>query len=230
MSVAICISTYQRPDGKTPFYLHRALDSIQAQTFRDYQVYLIGDDYGEGLKKFIAPQVKVFNLLRSVEREKYPFGDYRLFCSGGVTPGNIGINYALNDGFEYVCHLDHDDWWEPDHLFAINKMIERGAFFACAVSSYWGSQLPQCDILHEILEYIPGPGRCCLSSSCIKYSDTNIRFRDVFAETGNAYPADADFWTRLAEYMRVNDKKGLISTSLTCYHDEEGYSFRGDFK
>jgi hypothetical protein len=29
----------------------------------------------------------------------------------------------------YVCHLDHDDWWNNNHLEEINKKIKENYFF-----------------------------------------------------------------------------------------------------
>jgi len=43
----IIVPTFQRGDGKTPFYLKRCIASIYAQTHQDFIIYLIGDDYIE---------------------------------------------------------------------------------------------------------------------------------------------------------------------------------------
>ena len=48
MKLAIRILTYQRKDGKTPFFLRRALESIKNQTYKDYKIFLIGDKYDDG--------------------------------------------------------------------------------------------------------------------------------------------------------------------------------------
>lgn len=126
--LAIVLATYFRPDGSTPRYLERALRSIENQTYKNYHIYVIGDNYSdkEGLKKICAKfnQLTVVNIPFAQERDKYPFGDYRLFCAGGVTACNYGISLALKDGFEYICHLDHDDYWEPSHLKNINSVLK----------------------------------------------------------------------------------------------------------
>ena len=225
--IAIVIPTYFRPDGRTAFYLERALSSIKSQTYQDYEIFLIGDNYTNHLELFrIAAKYGIrhcVNLPVSVERSKYPFGDYRLFCAGGVTPGLKGIDMALDNGFKYVCHLDHDDYWESNHLQLISEVLDNDPLFVCTLSTYFGAYLPFIEPTNEIMEYASRPGCCSLSASCIKYSDTDIRFRDHFAETGEAFPADADFWQRL-------EGKGYLITTVTVHHDEEGYSFRGDFQ
>ncbi len=45
MKIGIIISTYQRKDGKTPFYLNRTLESILSQTYKNFKIFLIGDRY-----------------------------------------------------------------------------------------------------------------------------------------------------------------------------------------
>lgn len=227
--IGIVIPTYQRPDGKTPFYLKRALDSIKSQTFSDYQVYVIGDDYSniDELINITSLYSKVicFNLEKSTERQKYPYGDHRLWCTGGLTASLIGIRLVLNKGIEYICHLDHDDWWEPNHLESITRVItEKNPLFVCTLSSYRiPAILPRFGISNEILEFPPLSCGLINSSACVKYSETNLRARDCFAETGTAFPADADLWFRLAEEMKANGEKGYVITSLTCHHDEECY-------
>ena len=237
----IVIPTYYRSDGQTRQYLLRALYSIQAQTYQGYRVYVIGDDYERenefyeiGLL-FPIDKFVFVNFPESKERQKYPFGDYRLFCVSGLTPGKRGVDWALKEGHSWICHLDHDDWWEPNHLEKLSKGIhwmgKNNVVFLCTVSSYYcptykGDHLPNVRIDNHIISYFPRNQGCILSSACIKYSDINVRARDVFEATGQAFPSDADFWIRLAEDMKKNGKTGYLITSLTCHHDEEGYSYK----
>lgn len=231
MRIAVVIATYHRQDGKTLFYLKRALESIKSQTHKDYRTYVIGDDYSD-LQEFrninlMFPWAMFTNLSYSVERNKYQFGDMRLYCAGGLTAALTGVNQAMADGFQYVCHLDHDDWWEPNHLANINRVIElKNPIFVCTQSTYLNGHLPNMPISHDIIEYYPEPGAMVGSSACIKYSATKIRARDVFAETGEHCPGDADLWIRLSAEMKERNEKGYCFTSITCHHDEEGYSLR----
>jgi glycosyltransferase involved in cell wall biosynthesis len=230
MRIAVILATYQRPDGKTPEYLTRALDSIMAQTHQDFQIYVIGDNYTD--KDELANIVRTYpvkwiNLPTAVERDKYPHGDYRLYCAGGVNAGLVGVKLALKDGFEYCCHMDHDDWWDPEHLEQINKVIEdKNPVFVCTLSTCLKRVLPAYPKSNEVLEYYPEPCGMICSSACIKYSDTKIRARDCFDYGLAPYPADADLWARLAQEMRETGKKGYLITSLSCHHEEEGYSLK----
>lgn len=230
--IGIVISTYKRPDGKSPFYLRRALSQIHKQTFKNFQVYLIGDKYEDDLelKTIIAqyPNVTCINLFHAVEREKYPPRSMKLWCCGGNSAVGFGISVALKDGIEYVCHHDHDDWWESNHLELINKVIEeKHPFFICTISSYSHTHLPFRPVNNEVVEFLPVPGGMISASSCIKYSDTQLRGRDVFEATGTPNPTDADLWSRMSEEMINTGKKGYLICTLTCHHDEEGYTMHG---
>lgn len=229
MKIAVIIASYFRPDGSTPKYLERALKSIENQTHKDYKVYVIGDNYSDekGFKEICAKyKVTCFNLPVAVEREKYPFGDYRLFCAGGVNACNYGIKLALSDGYEYICHLDHDDYWEPTHLETINSMLNLNPVFCCTASTHIQDWLPYVQLTGDIYEYFPEACKMITSSACVKYSDTILRPRDVFEATGEAYPADADLWNRLSEEMHREGKKGYLASVITCNHNEEGYSLK----
>lgn len=235
MKLAVVIPIYSRADGNSIGYLDRALHHISVQTYTDYHVYLIGDAYEkpeeitELLTKYLF--VTFENLPQSVERDRYSLDPekYHLWCCGGVTPYNHGIDLALRDGYEYICHHDYDDWWEPQHLEYVNSVIDPyQPAFICTLSTYYGTHLPTIDIMHTPFGYSPRKGGCITSATCVKYSEIPVRFRDVFKETGTAFPADADFWERLNHYMMENNKLGVIITSVTCHHDEEGYLMKSE--
>jgi glycosyltransferase involved in cell wall biosynthesis len=232
MKIAVVVPTYRRQDGRTPFLLSRALDSIKTQIHTNYDVFVIGDNYTDKEEFDWLERMNLFaefvNIPKAIEREKYPFKSMELWCSGGVNASNIGVNIALEQGYEYVCFLCHDDWWEPDHLLRINEVLEaKKPFFVCTVSTWMNSILPEPITLDDITEFYPKPNGIISSSTCVKYSDTKLRVRDVFAETGRAEPADADLWKRLAKEMKAEGKKGYLINTLTCHHEEEGYSLHG---
>lgn len=230
--IAIVISTYMRPDGKTPLYLEKTLSAVDAQIFKDYRLYVIGDVYEKEseLREIVArhPQSVCFNLGRSPERERYGFGNMYIWHAGGVTAANKGIEMALNDGIEYICHLGHDDIWEPNHLELINKVIQdKNPIFICTLSTYVGRILPDLPVTDEVLPFYPADHGMIASTACIKYTDTQLRVVDRFALEGISYPADAFLWQCLKKEMIEKDKKGYIICTVTCRHDEEGYASGG---
>lgn len=230
---AIVTSTYKKTDGRTPELLTRAMKSLLNQTHTDWKYFLIGDRY-EDDQEFqqlasLIPEhkIKAVNRLNViVERDLHPAPSKKLWCCGGVSSARCGIELALNEGFEFVCKLDHDDWWSEAHLNNFNSAIKKHPelFFLASRSHHkrMNNILP--DAAPAGIGYYPKPARVIKSSTCIKYSETYLRPRNVLEETGVVMPADKDLWTRLSQFMKVNNKQGFLNDSVTCYHLEEGSS------
>jgi acetyltransferase-like isoleucine patch superfamily enzyme len=230
MKLGIIIATYQRFDGSTPTLLKRAIESVKDQTHQDYTLIVIGDKYEDnnefenicnsaGLKDKIVYK----NLPYAKEREKYPIGSQELWSSGGVNACNYGIELGLKLGLTYICHLDHDDYWHPQHLEIINYAIEetKDASFINTCSTYFNSYIPTVELTNEIIPSQVKPGGCVHSSVCINHKDIPLKYRDVYEETGKEYAADADLWIRIGKFASDNNLKTYQITSLTCFHPSE---------
>jgi glycosyltransferase involved in cell wall biosynthesis len=110
--VTVIIATYNRPQ-----VLAKAIKSVQNQTFKDWVLYVIGDNCSESTKELMAgikdDRIFYYN-------NPFRFGDQ----SGG---NNIGIALAETD---YVALLNHDDLWAPDHLeVAISSLKKNNKDF-----------------------------------------------------------------------------------------------------
>jgi glycosyltransferase involved in cell wall biosynthesis len=233
MKFGIVISTYKRKDGKTPFYLNRTLNSILNQTYSNYKVFLIGDKYDDLNEfyhfgeKFNTSNFYSENLFVAIERDKYTekIDRTKLWCAGGCYASNYGIDLALNDNIEYICRLDHDDWWENKHLENFKFLIDNfEADWMCSKSTYVKGVLPNINSEEQIIKYLPTPYRLVKSSTCVNQKTIPIRSRDVFAKTGNVVPGDADLWDRMATYIHKNNLNSYLFNEITCNHTEEGYS------
>lgn len=229
-NLGIVIPTYQRRDGNTPSLLTRALNSIKNQTYTDYKVFLIGDRYDNNdefieLATSIIDSDKIYyeNLSNAIEREKYSIGSHQLWCSGGVNATNWGIEKSISEGINYICHLDHDDYWEINHLEVINEVIEeKKPAFVYTLSTYMNNRiLPKVDIDGGVVE--SNPVGCWLihSSVCMNCDIIPIRYRDVFSETNQTHPADADMWDRVGVYINENKLQSFLIKKLTCKHPTE---------
>lgn len=231
MKLAVAISTYQRSDGTTPQYLQRALKSVYNQTHQDYKVFLIGDHYEDQSEfdsfgeMFLDDQLYKKNLDFAVERSKYEMGSKMLWCCGGANAHNTLIDEILTQGYDYVCRLDHDDYWAPDHLENINKVLESRKKVSCVYTCsthFDSSYLPKVTTLDgQIYNSFPIPFNVIHSSTCINYRLVPLRYRDVFAETGNIVEADVDMWRRLKDFSIQNGLQSFLVTKITCYHPVE---------
>jgi glycosyltransferase involved in cell wall biosynthesis len=97
-TVSVVMATYNRPD-----VLAFAVRSVLAQTFRDWELVVVGDACddrtGAALAEFPDARIRYENLTLN-------YGEQ----SG---PNNAGIQRARGS---YIAFLNHDDIWFPDHL------------------------------------------------------------------------------------------------------------------
>lgn len=107
--------------NKAP-YIEKALRSVQAQTYREFEVIIIDD--GSTDNSFDIANKLIVEFLNSTDQNP-PLGGYR-----GASQKNQGVSTARNNGvklakFPYICFLDADDWWAPTFLEEIKRLIEE---------------------------------------------------------------------------------------------------------
>ena len=231
----IVISTYRREDGSTPEVLKRALDSVFNQTYRNFKVFLVGDRYeGENevlelLKNYDSNKISFVNLKEAKERDNHK-EKRAIWSYGGVNAINYGLGVLLNEGYEYICHLDHDDWWSLNHLEEFNKCLNIKTYnWLCTKSTYRNPNvfLPKIDGDTEYINFQPRSSALIHSSVCMNFKEINLQYRDLYLETGKiGLPADADLWERTREFLESKGQTGVFINKLTCFHEEEGFSLR----
>lgn len=97
-SLAIVIPNW---NGET--YLPQMLESIEEQTFDDYQVFIVDDQSEDGSLRVIEEHEKRNAMIHHIVRNRLP--------KGGQTCRNIG--FELTEGAKYVMFLDNDDVIAP---------------------------------------------------------------------------------------------------------------------
>lgn len=232
MKIAVVIPTYKRKDGKSEIVIERALDSVFNQTHKDFKVYVIGDKYEEDedlikiINKYDSEKIVYHNLEIAKERDFYT-DKWVLWSYGGVNARNYSIDLVLKDGYEYICPLDHDDWFLPNHLEEISKCLEiTGADWVCTKSTYGNPNtfLPEVHSNNLYIPFQPRSSRLIHSSVCMNFKRIPLKYRNIYEETQKlGLPADADLWERTREYITQNKLKSYNINILTCRHDEEGY-------
>ena len=95
-------------------HIHISVESVLAQCFEDFEIVVVDDGSkdatAEVVRNLAAKDAK--GRIRLVERE-----------NGGVSAArNSGIMASRGD---YVCFLDSDDQWLPEHLTALSQAIDR---------------------------------------------------------------------------------------------------------
>lgn len=98
--------------NKVP-YVKKALESICAQTFMDFECIVVDDGSTDGS----------LDVIQEVKSQEPRAKSVRI-----IRQPNSGVAAARNNGVkashgEYVCFLDADDWWEPEFLAEIDRLI-----------------------------------------------------------------------------------------------------------
>ena len=93
-------------------YVKKAIESVIAQTYRDFELIIIDDGSTDNS----------LEVVRGLKIE-----DRRLKI---LTQSNTGVAAARNNGVaaskgEYLCFLDADDWWDSTFLEEMDRLIKE---------------------------------------------------------------------------------------------------------
>lgn len=95
--------------NKAP-YVEKALRSVAAQTFTDYELIVVDD--GSKDDSAVVAERCIYDCWQSQSKPQ----QVKL-----IRQANAGVSTARNNGVavsqgQYICFLDADDWWEPTFL------------------------------------------------------------------------------------------------------------------
>lgn len=100
-------------------YLKKCLDSVNGQTYKNYECFIICDGVEETTKKFILKYTDKKKKFKVIVKENSGVSDTR----------NIGIKSTTGD---YITFLDADDWLEKDALATFIEVSNTNAdFYIC---------------------------------------------------------------------------------------------------
>lgn len=113
--VSVRIATYNR--GK--ILVEKAIKSVLAQTYDNYELIVIGDNCTDNteelIKKLNKKNITFFNLK---QRGRYPQKDFHRWLVAGIKPMNFGASLAKGD---WIAPLDDDDQFTKDHIEILVK-------------------------------------------------------------------------------------------------------------
>lgn len=190
----VIIPLYQ----KEPF-IARAIDSVLAQTYGDFELIVVDD----GSKDNGPAIVQQYN-------------DKRIRL---IKQMNQGVSAARNKGIveaklEYLALLDADDKWEPDFLSEMKRLIDtypRCGWYSCAWTtiSNNGKEVASKSVLHEgvITDYF----KAALESDIINSSSVVLP-RSILLEVGG-FPEDIRHREDLITWIRIASKYPVCVTN-----------------
>ena len=201
--ISVIIPTYN-----AAAYIGEAMDSVFAQTYRDYEIIVIDDGSTDETKELLE--------------QHYPTINYYYVENNGVSAArNLGIAKAQG---EFIAFLDADDWWLPEKLekqlvlFEVDKTLglvltENYFFTAVGLCGFTNKKrlLMQGDIVKNIF----------LNSYAV--TSTVMVRKSVFEQVGLfeeelSVAEDDNLWMRIG----MNYDIALVDEKLAHYRITNG--------
>ena len=247
---AVIGATYHRKNGKTSQFLKHLFNCLNSQTYQNFKVFLIGDDYvPEGEFETLCstfPAEKIY--YKNHKGISYRNGVFRKpqnkWTSGGTHAKYIGIKQAIAEGFKYYLHFDDDDTWFANHIEEHYLSIKKypQVDFQFTISRYLGGQLPRKADTARVKQngynnMIPRPCNIVHSTWCINLDTVGPRLLQFFEQRMNAIenlrrnrnvrepefgPMDAGTLTIVGNHVRKGLWKSVFIPKITCNKATEG--------
>ena len=96
-------------------YVEKCLQSINNQTYDNYEVIIVNDGSLDNSEKIIKQYIKGKKKFKMYKKKNGGLSDAR----------NYGVQYVKGD---YILFIDSDDYIELDLLFNLNKMLEKNKY------------------------------------------------------------------------------------------------------
>jgi GT2 family glycosyltransferase/tetratricopeptide (TPR) repeat protein/protein-L-isoaspartate O-methyltransferase len=185
--VSVIVPTFNRPDR-----LREALESILAQTFKDFEIIVVNDGDGD-----VSPVIDALPHAGRITCVKHPRN------KGLAASRNTGLRLARGI---YIAYLDDDDRYQPDHLAVLADALQQGEF-QVAYSDAWRA-VEDCTggrrrVIQRDLPYSYdfSPARLLVTNYfpvlCLMHARACLDEVGVFDETLFAHE-DWDLWIRMA--------------------------------
>jgi glycosyltransferase involved in cell wall biosynthesis len=235
----IIMATYCRKNKKSPSYLDRSLNSIINQTYKNWDLIIVGDKYEpenelidiiNNFKTKIGIENNIIYLKNIQTERDYIKDKQNLWTCAGATSLNMGLNYARNNNYKYYCHLDDDDFWNSNHLEVLANIYVKypNCVFANTQAMYIKRHLPQ---ISNITIYennmLPTPCGMIHSSYSFRIDILKFDYYTNYTNVGRYYASDADMLKKIKEFLISNKEyHSIYIPILTCNHLDEGESVR----
>jgi glycosyltransferase involved in cell wall biosynthesis len=220
---SIRMITYPR-NGKTKDILPKTLESILKQSYKNWEIYLFGDNYypKEELIEIssIIPEKKLKLRNLNVDSERYYYKGIDLWYCGGVNACNYVLDWMEKDEVKYISLCNDDDIWLPNHLETLAIAYQKwpkASFIYTRGNHLQMGDLPTEEIHDVYYNNKPVTEHDTLFSSVSwKLNEINLRFKNCVKEK---IPADADLWIRMKEYFLYKKLNFLYIPKITVLHE-----------
>ena len=228
MKFSVIIPLY----NKAP-YIRKALESVFAQTYTDYELIVVDDgstdDSASIVQQFIDERLKV----KGEETSGAVTSTYHLspitykLSVRLITQSNAGVSAARNAGVaqshgDYLAFLDADEWWEPTYLEKMAQLIAdypEAGLYACNYVYYKPGKTHVA--LNISTGYINYPKAYYESNAMPIWTGAAMIQRKVFEEMGE-FPVgiklgeDFLLWAKTAMHYPV----AFLNEALAWYNND----------
>ena len=222
--------------NKAP-YIRKALESVFAQTFKDWELIVVDDGSTDNSATICEKIIKEAS--QTIHNTLYI-----------IHQTNSGVSAARNTGAaashgEFVCFLDADDWWEPTYLERMAQLIEdypEAGLYACNYIYYKPGKTHVA--LNIPTGYINYPKAYYESEAMPVWTGATMMPREVFEEMGGfplGIKLGEDFllWAKTAKHYPVafceeplayynNDVPVNLRATRNLHHPNNHMLFRMD--
>ena len=207
--------------NKAP-YVKKALDSIVSQSYTDWECIIVDDGSTDNSAAICE------ELLSSYTVHHTPYTAIRF-----LKQANSGVAAARNNGVaaskgEYLCFLDADDWWEPEMLEEIDRLIQEYPVAGLYATNYVYYKPGKTHVaLNFDRGYMNYPEAYLHSDAMPVWTGAACMSRKVFDEMGG-FPVGVklgeDFllWAKTALQYKV----AFCEKPLACYNNDVPASLR----
>ncbi|NIA30000.1 MAG: glycosyltransferase [Actinobacteria bacterium] len=171
----------------------RAIKSVEAQSFQDWELLIVDDGSTDGLEELLLPQIH--------EKPKWRYMKHarkRLAASR-----NIGIHAAMG---QFITFIDSDDEYRPNHL---ELRIRYFADHPDVDIIHGGVELVEPEKTHYVRDAFDPKKKIHISECCV--GATFFGKRLAFLQSGGfknlAYSAESEFLPRISKQVTVRKVK-----------------------
>jgi len=186
--VAVIIPTCNRST-----YLKRAIESVCAQTYTDFEIIVVDDASTDDTPEVVAQfRDKPIKYIRHAERK------------GGSAARNTGITHSQS---EYIAFLDDDDEWLPEKLARQVSVLDAGDNSLGGVcTGHFNVDDKSGTITGEWIPSHRGNlSREILETNCLSTTSSLLLKKEAFEKAGlfdehlKSFQ-DYDMWVRIAQH------------------------------